>query len=141
MVMFDVITRHLRRNFPNVKYVRNITDIDDKIITRAIENNEDIYTLTNRFIDAMHEDEKSLGVLSPDIEPRATDSIDKMIDMIKQRTLSLREASLFLEHKNNFIKNILKSLKKVMIFFSWSGRPAAEEAFFCKFQKKQKIKN
>ena len=83
MVMFDVITRHLRRNFPNVKYVRNITDIDDKIITRAIENNEDIYTLTNRFIDAMHEDEKSLGVLSPDIEPRATDSIDKMIDMIE----------------------------------------------------------
>ena len=83
MVMFDVITRHLRRNFPNVKYVRNITDIDDKIITRAIENNEDIYSLTNRFIDAMHEDEQSLGVLSPDIEPRATDSIDKMIDMIE----------------------------------------------------------
>ena len=82
LVMFDVITRHLRRNYPKVKYVRNITDIDDKIISRAIENNEDIYSLTNRFIDAMHEDEKSLGVLSPDIEPRATDSIDKMIDMI-----------------------------------------------------------
>ena len=83
MVMFDVITRHLRRNFPSVKYVRNITDIDDKIITRAIENNEDIYSLTNRFIDAMHEDETSLGVLSPDIEPRATDSIGKMIEMIE----------------------------------------------------------
>ena len=83
MVMFDVITRHLRRNFPSVKYVRNITDIDDKIITRAIENNEDIYSLTNRFIDAMHEDETSLGVLSPDIEPRATDSIGRMIEMIE----------------------------------------------------------
>ena len=76
LVMFDVITRHMRRNYPNVQYIRNITDIDDKIISRAIENNEDIYSLTNRFIDAMHEDEKALGVLSPDIEPRATDSID-----------------------------------------------------------------
>ena len=82
LVMFDVITRHLRRTFTKVKYVRNITDIDDKIISRAIENNEDIYSLTKRFIDAMHEDEHSLGVLSPDIEPRATDSIDKMINMI-----------------------------------------------------------
>ena len=82
MVMFDVITRHLKRNFSNVNYVRNITDIDDKIISRALENNEDIYSLTNRFIDEMHQDEKSLGVLSPDIEPRATDSIDKMIAMI-----------------------------------------------------------
>ena len=54
LVMFDVITRHLRRNFLSVKYVRNITDIYDKIIARAAENNEDIYTLTNRFIDAMH---------------------------------------------------------------------------------------
>ena len=54
LVMFDVITRHLRRNFLSVKYVRNITDIDDKIIARAVENNEDIYSLTNRFIDAMH---------------------------------------------------------------------------------------
>ncbi len=47
LVMFDVITRHMKRNFPQVNYVRNITDIDDKIISRAIENNEDIYALTN----------------------------------------------------------------------------------------------
>ena len=83
LVMFDVITRHLRRNFKDVKYIRNITDIDDKIISRAIENNEDIFTLTKRFIDAMHEDEIALGVISPDIEPKATDSIEQMINMIE----------------------------------------------------------
>ena len=83
LVMFDVITRHLRRNFKDVKYIRNITDIDDKIIRRAIENNEDIFSLTKRFIDAMHEDEIALGVISPDIEPKATDSIEQMINMIE----------------------------------------------------------
>ena len=83
LVMFDVITRHLRRNFKDVKYIRNITDIDDKIISRAIVNNEDIFTLTKRFIDAMHEDEIALGVISPDIEPKATDSIEQMINMIE----------------------------------------------------------
>jgi cysteinyl-tRNA synthetase len=108
MVMFDVITRHLRRNFPNVKYVRNITDIDDKIITRAIENNEDIYTLTNRFIDAMHEDEKSLGVVSPDIEPRATDSIDKMIDMIE----SLSKKGLAYQGKNGDVFYSVRNFKE-----------------------------
>ena len=108
MVMFDVITRHLKRNFPNVKYVRNITDIDDKIITRAIENNEDIYTLTNRFIDAMHEDEKSLGVLSPDIEPRATDSIDKMIDMIE----NLSKKGLAYQGKNGDVFYSVRNFKE-----------------------------
>ena len=83
LVMFDVITRHLRRNFKDVKYIRDITDIDDKIISRAIENNEDIFSLTKRFIDAMHEDEIALGVISPDIEPKATDSIEQMINMIE----------------------------------------------------------
>ncbi len=83
LVMFDVITRHLRRHFPNVEYVRNITDIDDKIIKRAVENKEDIYALTNRFIDAMHEDERALGVLLPDVEPRATDAMAQMFYMIK----------------------------------------------------------
>lgn len=96
LVMFDVITRHLRRHFPEVKYVRNITDIDDKIITRAIENKEDIYALTNRFIDAMHEDERALGVLEPDVEPRATDSIDQMFYMIE----SLIEKGLAYQGKN-----------------------------------------
>ena len=115
MVMFDVITRHLRRNFPNVKYVRNITDIDDKIITRAIENNEDIYSLTNRFIDAMHEDEGSLGVLSPDIEPRATDSIDKMIDMIE----SLSKKGLAYQGTNG---DVFYSVRKFKEYGKLSGK-------------------
>ncbi len=83
LVMFDVITRHLRRQFPKVTYVRNITDIDDKIIKRAIENGESIDQLTNRFIDAMHEDEKALGILPPDIEPRATESMNEIFYMIE----------------------------------------------------------
>ena len=83
LVMFDLMTRHMRRTFPKVKYVRNITDIDDKIINRAIENQEDIYSLTNRFIEAMHEDEIALNILKPNLEPRATDSIYQMNSMIE----------------------------------------------------------
>ena len=115
LVMFDVITRHLRMTFPKVKYVRNITDIDDKIISRAIENNEDIYSLTNRFIDAMHEDEKSLGVLSPDIEPRATDSIDKMIDMIDL----LSKQGLAYQGKNG---DVFYSVRKFKEYGKLSGK-------------------
>ena len=115
LVMFDVITRHLRRNFTSVKYVRNITDIDDKIIARAAENNEDIYSLTNRFIDAMHEDEKALGVLSPDIEPRATESIDKMIDMIE----SLSKQNLAYQGKNG---DVFYSVRKFKDYGKLSGK-------------------
>ena len=115
LVMFDVITRHLRRNFLSVKYVRNITDIDDKIIARAAENNEDIYSLTNRFIDAMHEDEKALGVLSPDIEPRATESIDKMIEMIE----SLSKQGLAYQGKNG---DVFYSVRKFKDYGKLSGK-------------------
>jgi cysteinyl-tRNA synthetase len=115
LVMFDVITRHLRRSFSSVRYVRNITDIDDKIIARAIENNEDIYSLTNRFIDAMHEDEKALGVLSPDIEPRATESIDKMIDMIE----SLSKKGLAYQGKNG---DVFYSVRKFKNYGKLSGK-------------------
>jgi len=85
LVVFDVITRYLRKIYgdKNVTYVRNITDIDDKIIARAIENGEDIYSLTNRFIAAMHEDADALGVKHPDIEPRATEHMDEIINMIQ----------------------------------------------------------
>ena len=85
LVVFDVITRYLRKLYgdENVTYVRNITDIDDKIIARAIENGEDIYTLTNRFIAAMHEDADALGVKRPDIEPRATEHMEHIRDMIQ----------------------------------------------------------
>jgi cysteinyl-tRNA synthetase len=81
-VVFDMVNRWLRASGFDVTYVRNITDIDDKIIKRANENGEDIGTLTQRFIDAMDEDSAQLGVLRPDIEPRATAYIDGMIQMI-----------------------------------------------------------
>ena len=82
MVVFDVVARYLRASGYDVTYVRNITDIDDKIIKRASENNEPKGALTERFIQAMHEDSAALGVLPPDHEPRATTSIDEIIAMI-----------------------------------------------------------
>ena len=84
MVAFDYIIRFLRSQGWNVKYVRNITDIDDKIIKRAAENKETIGELTQRFIDAMNEDATRLGCLAPDESPRATDFIDQMQNMIGQ---------------------------------------------------------
>ncbi|MFA6161856.1 MAG: cysteine--tRNA ligase [Methylobacter sp.] len=83
MVVFDTVARYLRYKKYDLTYVRNITDIDDKIIQRAIENGEDYGKLTERFIEAMHEDERALGVLPPDIEPRATQSIPDIIAMIE----------------------------------------------------------
>jgi cysteinyl-tRNA synthetase len=83
MVVFDVVTRYLRHLGYEVTYVRNITDIDDKIIRRANENGEPIQQLTSRFISIMHEDAAALGVLEPDLEPRATSSMDDIIDMIR----------------------------------------------------------
>jgi cysteinyl-tRNA synthetase len=82
-VVFDMVTRYLRYAGYDVTYVRNITDIDDKIIKRAIENNEAIDQLTERNIQAMHEDEAALGVLRPDLEPRATQHIAGIINMIE----------------------------------------------------------
>ncbi len=78
MVGFDVIVRWLRALGYDVNYVRNITDIDDKIINRANENGETINELTARFITAMHQDEQALGCASPNSEPKATDHIDDM---------------------------------------------------------------
>ncbi|WP_250534266.1 cysteine--tRNA ligase [Caballeronia sp. AZ10_KS36] len=82
MVVFDLVQRWLRTLGYKVTYVRNITDIDDKIIRRAVENNEPIKSLTQRFIAAMHEDADALGVARPDLEPRATDFIPQMLGMI-----------------------------------------------------------
>ena len=81
-VAFDVIRRWLRYRGLNVIYVRNITDIDDRIISRAAENGEPIDALTRRFIAAMHEDFAALGIEPPDHEPRATEHIPGMIAMI-----------------------------------------------------------
>jgi len=84
MVVFDVVVRYLREAGYDVTYVRNITDVDDKIIQRARENNEDIQALTARFIEVMNEDAAALGVLPPDLEPRATSSMDSIIAMIEK---------------------------------------------------------
>lgn len=82
MVAFDVVTRWLRHLGYDVTYIRNITDIDDKIINRANENGEPFTSLTARMIEAMHQDEAKLSVLPPDQEPRATDYIEGMQHMI-----------------------------------------------------------
>ncbi|MES2587284.1 MAG: cysteine--tRNA ligase [Pseudomonadota bacterium] len=82
MIVFDMVVRWLRASGYEVVYVRNITDIDDKIINRAIENGEPIAALTQRFIDAMHADSDELGLMHPDHEPRATDYIAQMQGII-----------------------------------------------------------
>ena len=82
LVVFDVVQRWLRTSGLNVTYVRNITDIDDKIIKRALEANESIGELTERFIRLMDEDAASLGVEKPDHEPRATRYVPQMLDLI-----------------------------------------------------------
>ena len=82
MVVFDMVARWLRASSYDVTYVRNITDIDDKIIKRAGENGESIRVLTDRFIAAMHEDADALGVLRPDHEPRATEFVESMQKLI-----------------------------------------------------------
>ncbi|WP_303783348.1 cysteine--tRNA ligase [Azovibrio restrictus] len=83
MVAFDVVYRWLKASGYEVTYVRNITDIDDKIIRRAAENGESIEALTGRFIAAMHEDAAALGVLPPDHEPRATEFVPQMQELIR----------------------------------------------------------
>jgi len=96
MVVFDVVQRWLRASGYQVTYVRNITDIDDKIIRRAAENGEPIQALTERFIRFMDEDAAKLGVQKPDEEPRATGYIPEMVGMIdtlEHRGLAYRAVS------------------------------------------------
>jgi cysteinyl-tRNA synthetase len=89
MMAFDVVYRWLRTSGYAVNYVRNITDIDDKIIKRAVENGETITQLTTRFIQAMDEDTAALGILAPDFAPRATDYVPHMLSIIE--TLETKE--------------------------------------------------
>ncbi|HEX8961519.1 MAG TPA: cysteine--tRNA ligase [Rhodocyclaceae bacterium] len=96
MVVFDMVARWMRASGYQLTYVRNITDIDDKIIRRAGENGEPIRALTDRFIAAMHEDADALGVERPDHEPRATDFVPQMleiVDALEQRGLAYRAAN------------------------------------------------
>ncbi|MBI2381044.1 MAG: cysteine--tRNA ligase [Gammaproteobacteria bacterium] len=83
-VAFDVIARYLRWSGYELNFVRNITDIDDKIIKRAAENGEAFTELTERFVAAMHEDFDAVGMLRPDLEPRATESIAGIIAIVQK---------------------------------------------------------
>ncbi len=83
MIVFDVVTRYMRARGYDVNYVHNITDIDDKIINRANENGESCEALTMRFIDALHEDEKALGIKPSDLEPRATEHLKEIIELVQ----------------------------------------------------------
>ena len=84
VVVFDVLYRLLQRLYPKVTYVRNITDVDDKIIAASQEGGENIDAITLRYSDAYHDDMAALNALPPDIEPRATDHIPQMIVMMEK---------------------------------------------------------
>ena len=84
IVIFDVLVRLMRETFPKVTYVRNITDVDDKINTQAYKNNETISELTARTIELFNQDAESLGAQKPDLEPRATDHIPEMLSIISK---------------------------------------------------------
>jgi cysteinyl-tRNA synthetase len=84
LLVFDMVNRYLRHRGYRLTYVRNITDIDDKIIRRAAENNEPIGALTERFITAMNEDCAALNILRPDHEPRATEYVPQIIAMVEE---------------------------------------------------------
>jgi len=96
MVAFDVVQRWLKASGLEVEYVRNITDIDDKIIRRAVENGESIRALTDRMIQALHEDADALGIERPTHEPRATEYVPQMLSMIstlEQKGLAYRSTN------------------------------------------------
>ena len=82
-VAFDILVRYFRYQGYKVNYVRNITDIEDKIIERANENSESIYDLTSRTIASMHADFQGLGLIEPNSEPKATEYIPEMIELIE----------------------------------------------------------
>ena len=82
LLVFDVVARYLRHRGYRLTYVRNVTDVDDKIIARAKEQGEATEAVTKRFTAAMHEDCRALGILPPDREPRATEYVPRMIDLI-----------------------------------------------------------
>tara|TARA_E500000331_G_scaffold332800_1_gene356287 strand:- start:14871 stop:16172 length:1302 start_codon:yes stop_codon:yes gene_type:complete len=84
MIVFDLVRRWLQASGYEVLYIRNITDIDDKIINRANENQESFLELTERYIEAMNEDALALGVTPPDAEPKASDNIPQMISLIEK---------------------------------------------------------
>ena len=119
MVVFDMVARWLRASGFELTYVRNITDIDDKIIRRAGENGESIRALTDRFIAAMHEDGEALGVLPPDHEPRATEYVPQMQSLIDR----LREKGLAYVADN---RDVCYSVRKFDGYGKLSGKSIDE---------------
>ena len=119
MVVFDTVYRYLKTSGYAVEYVRNITDIDDKIIKRAAENGEPMEALTQRFIDAMHEDEDSLNVMRPDAEPRATDNVPEMLAMIQ----TLLDKGIAYQGKNG---DVYYDVSKFNSYGKLSGRKLDE---------------
>ncbi len=119
MVVFDIVARYLRHLGYDLTYVRNVTDIDDKIIQRAHENDEDFTDLSNRFIDAMHADERALNVLPPDVEPRATQSMNRIIQMI----MALFERGLAYTGKNG---DVFYAVAKFQDYGRLSGKKLHE---------------
>ena len=84
MLAFDVVQRWLKASGYRVTYVRNVTDIEDKIIARAVKNGESIKQLTDRMIEALHQDADALGIERPTFEPRATEYVPQMLDIIRR---------------------------------------------------------
>src|SRR3989344_3518562 len=119
MVVFDMVARYLRARGYAVTYIRNITDIDDKIIHRAKENGEDIGALTERFIQTMNEDALALGLIPPDQEPRATAHMPQIRDMIAR----LVERGFAYSAKN---KDVYYRVRKFEPYGALSGKPLDE---------------
>lgn len=118
-VAFDIVRRYLTYRGYRVRFVRNITDIDDKIIQRAQENNEPFNALTERFIRAMHEDYARLGLLPPDEEPRATNFIDEII----------RITQTLIERGNAYVASdgdVMYSVSSFAPYGKLSGRDLAD---------------
>ena len=119
LVVFDVVRRWLRASGYRVTYVRNITDIDDKIIRRAAENGETVGELTGRFIRFMDEDAAALGVEKPDHEPRATAYVPQMIEMIGK----LESAGLAYQSASGDVDFAVRRFAR---YGSLSGKPLDE---------------
>jgi len=118
IVIFDVLVRLMRETFPKVTYVRNITDVDDKINTQAYKNNETISELTARTIQLFNQDAEALGAQKPDLEPRATDHIPEMLSII----------SKLIESGHAYIseKHVLFSVSSMPEYGKLSGRSLNE---------------
>jgi len=119
MVAFDIVQRWLKASGLRVTYVRNVTDIDDKIIKRSLENSETIRSLTNRMVAALHQDADELGVERPTHEPRATDFVPNMLEMISQ----LKERGLAYVSGNG---DVNFSVRKFLGYGKLSGKSLDE---------------